>query len=211
MAQLHEIKRLSDITGVSFDAAQNAYYTADGDYYKALHILSEKGETRVKQPVRQEKAPFFDRFLASYLVVETSSDIRIPLIVACLIGLVTLEFILPILLIMFVCGVGFRLEGDLFEKEIALRMTPRKSAETYTYTGTAGSTYGSAKKRRSFTAKDVEYTDASDRTFRSAASASSAGQSGAASYQSSTASYDNIYSGVSEEMHDVSEDKGFFA
>lgn len=204
MAQLHEIKRLSDITGVSFDAAQNAYYTADGDYYKALHILSEKGETRVKQPVRQEKAPFFDRFLASYLVVETSSDIRIPLIVACLIGLVTLEFILPILLIMFVCGVGFRLEGDLFEKEIALRMTPRKSAETYTYTGTAGSTYGSAKKRRSFTAKDVEYTDASDSTFRVHKDRSSA-------RRSDTVSYDSIYNGVNEEMHDVSEDKGFFA
>jgi hypothetical protein len=204
MAQLHEIKRLSDITGVSFDAAQNAYYTADGGYYKALHILSEKGETRVKQPVRQEKAPFFDRFLASYLVVETSSDIRIPLIVACLIGLVTLEFILPILLIMFVCGVGFRLEGDLFEKEIALRMTPRKSAETYTYTGTAGSTYGSAKKPRSFTAKDVEYTDASDSTFRVHKDRSSA-------RRSDTVSYDSIYSGVSEEMHDVSEDKGFFA
>ncbi len=204
MAQLHEIKRLSDITGVSFDAAQNAYYTADGDYYKALHILSEKGETRVKQPVRQEKAPFFDRFLASYLVVETSSDIRIPLIVACLIGLVTLEFILPILLIMFVCGVGFRLEGDLFEKEIALRMTPRKSAETYTYTGTAGSTYGSAKKRRSFTAKDVEYTDASDSTFRVHKDRSSA-------RRSDTVSYDSMYNGVSEEMHDVSEDKGFFA
>ncbi|MBQ5317204.1 MAG: hypothetical protein J6I96_06595 [Oscillospiraceae bacterium] len=121
MSDLTEIKKISDATGATFSDAKEAYYAANGNYALAVSNISH-GSYNYGQKVNSSEPSWFENFLASELTVFSRPDkgVSLPLILAAVIGVVCIEFIIPVLIIAFLAGVGFKLSGPVFKKDVVL-------------------------------------------------------------------------------------------
>ena len=125
MSDLTEIKRISDMTGATFSDAKNAYYNANGDFSLAVSSISGGSYSSASGTrVINDASSWFEKFLASEFTLFTKSDrsVSLPLIMAAVIGLVCIEFIIPVLLIAFLCGVGYKLHGPLFRNDVIISL-----------------------------------------------------------------------------------------
>ena len=108
MSDLTEIKRISDTTGATFSDAKNAYYAANGDFALAVNNISGGSYRGSTTGMAGDASSWFEKFLSSEFTVFTKPEksISMPLILAGVIGLVCIEFIIPVLIVAFLSSIA---------------------------------------------------------------------------------------------------------
>ena len=142
MSDMNDIKRICDLTGVSYDEAKEAYADAKGDYYLAVGNIqrrhnnndSRRGSTAGNASnIQSDIQSGFAKFLSSELLIGKDKTFSIPLILAAIVAVFGFEIALPAAIIAFFCGVRFTFTGPLFRKDVVLGFTnnsqPQKEPE----------------------------------------------------------------------------------
>lgn len=127
MSSSEDIKRLSDMSGASYDKAANVYESTNCDFYAALGKLRAEGfdgngfageqYTQNGNTSRfSDNDNILTRFYNSYISIRPKGRgaYRFPLLIAALIVIFGFEVVIPAFVIALVCGVDFTLEGPLF-------------------------------------------------------------------------------------------------
>ncbi len=158
MSDMNDIKRICDLTGVSYDEAKEAYADAKGDYYLAVGNIqrrhnnndSRRGSTAGNASnIQSDIQSGFAKFLSSELLIGKDKTFSIPLILAAIVAVFGFEIALPAAIIAFFCGVRFTFTGPLFRKDVVLGFTnnsqPQKEPEVRYTNNTAYSSQNSYK------------------------------------------------------------------